>query len=460
MVLPPPPPKLWPAFSEIRHCPSKRLKVFLFQQDYFLAGVWESTKILIQNLLEIDRVRRRFAFTLGLHPSQIQVESLESLGEELRIERMRLHPISQPEIIEMLGRAPAWIDSAPLYCFFSGAARSAIEADAWFALTDRFPVPLLPLRPYGVLVHDLLQKYLPQNFDPEFLVNYERGMKPTARAARLLVVTSPQTRDDLVSEYGLDGTTVRLLPVAADPQRRFARLASEPVKVPRQPFILNVTNSTSHKGAEVLLRAYGKLKQEGCPNLPLLVLCGAFIDQFSSRFQAGGGIAHPHFPFIRGLVLGLGLEEGVDVEFLGFVSEAQLKSLYEHCSLVINAGKFDNGSFNLVEAAYFGKPTVSTRYPAVEFLCERFGVRTKFFPVDDHKALAQLIREVLAENLPLASPEELAQIRAHLANPELGTRRYSERIYDSLVELAEQGRQERQMAKNDQKVAQSRSVCA
>src|SRR5436309_15934345 len=105
---------------------------------------------------------------------------------------MNLNPISKPEIIEMLGHAPAWVDSAPLFCFFSGAATTGIQADAWFGLVDRFSLPLLPLRPYGAIVHDLLQKYLPQCFDPQFLVNYELGMKPTARAARILVVTTPQ----------------------------------------------------------------------------------------------------------------------------------------------------------------------------------------------------------------------------------------------------------------------------
>jgi glycosyltransferase involved in cell wall biosynthesis len=453
ILLPPSSPKPWPQYSDIGCHLSDRLNVFLFLQDRYLAGVWESTKVLIQNLVEINRERRQLALTLGLHRDQIQVESLESLGEELRIQRMSLNPISKPEIIEMLGHAPAWVDSAPLFCFFSGAATTAIQADAWFGLVDRFSDPLLPLRPYGAVVYDLLQKYLPQSFDPQFLVNYELGMKPTARAARILVVTTPQTRNDLISEYGLNGETVRLFPMAAEPDRRFKGLAAEPVKVPHRSFILNVANSASHKGAAVLLRAYAKLKQESCPNLPPLILCGPFTDQFSSRFQAGGGLAHPHFPFIRNLVSSLVLQEGVDVEFLGCVSEAQLKYLYEHCSLVVNAGKFDNGSYSLVEATYFGKPTLSTRYPAAEYICERFDACTKFFPPDDHEALALLIREALLENVPSLSSDELAQIRARLANPELGARRYAERVYDCLVELAEQGRRDRQMQGAASKVA-------
>jgi DNA-binding TFAR19-related protein (PDSD5 family) len=47
----------------------------------------------------------------------------------------------------------------------------------------------------------------------------------------------------------------------------------------------------------------------------------------------------------------------------------------------------------------------------------------------------------------------LAEIRARLANLELGARRYAERVYDALVELAEQGRRDRQMEGAASKVA-------
>src|SRR5207245_1556967 len=107
ILLPPSSPKPWPQYSDIGCHLCDRLNVFLFLQDRYLAGVWESTKVLIQNLVEINRERRQLALTLGLHRDQIQVESLESLGEELRIQRMSLNPISKPEIIEMLGHAPA-----------------------------------------------------------------------------------------------------------------------------------------------------------------------------------------------------------------------------------------------------------------------------------------------------------------------------------------------------------------
>src|SRR5207249_575640 len=65
ILLPPSSPKPWPQYSDIGCHLFDRLNVFLFLQDRYLAGVWEATKVLVQNLVEVNRERRRLTFTLG-----------------------------------------------------------------------------------------------------------------------------------------------------------------------------------------------------------------------------------------------------------------------------------------------------------------------------------------------------------------------------------------------------------
>jgi glycosyltransferase involved in cell wall biosynthesis len=407
---------------------------------YYLGGVWEAVKNLVHQLVEINRERRQLAITLGVHQDQTDVQSLESLGSELLITRIRMNPISRDSIRSMLGGSPNWMENR-MFCFFSGGAESAIRADAWLGLLDRFPLPLIPVRPYGVVVYDMLQKYVPENFGPPestFFLWSRHGMKPTAKAARFLTVMTPQVREDVMEEYGLEERQVRLLPYAFDVHRRFGAVRSEPVALPGEPFILKVANAAVHKGAGTLLKAYGKLKQSGVQNLPPLVLCGVETDRFSRNFQGDGDC--PNGPIIRNLVQELGLQEGIDVVFLGFVNVGQLKYLYERCSLVVMAAKHDMGSFCLVEAKYFGKPVACSRYPSAQFICERFGVEARFFTIDDSNALAEILRQSALGHQKLYSTEELVGIRRQLADPELGTRRYAERVYDCLVELAEEGR--------------------
>jgi hypothetical protein len=62
--------------------------------------------------------------------------------------------------------------------------------------------------------------------------------------------------------------------------------------------------------------------------------------------------------------------------------------------------------------------------------------------MNDDEQLAAVLDEALA--VPPASGAELGRIRGRLADSEFGHRRYAERFYDLLVELARQGRRERQ----------------
>ena len=410
-------------------------EIFLFLASFYRGGVWETTKDLVQELVAINRQRRRLKLSLGIHSQQTDVESLQSLGEELSITRVGLDRFSHSEASALLDRSPAMSGAGGDFCFLKGAEKEALRADAWMALVDRFHLPLLPARPYGVIVYDMIQRYVPEAFDRTFFRHMASGMRPTVHAADLILVTSPATRADVIAEYGIDPSRIHLAPVACEPRQRFNGLMAEPVALPRGPFVLNVANSAPHKGAIPLLRAYAALKERTNGCCPFLVICGWKTDAFSARH--GAGDQFPYWVRVRRLVRELGLEEDRELVFLGYVDDRQLLDLYRRCAVVVNAAKYDNGSFSVIEGRYFGRAVISSDYPASRFLCERFGLQARYFPVDDHEALATALAEALREKPRVGA--ELADIRARLADPELGRRRYAERVYDALVELGERG---------------------
>src|SRR5206468_7272946 len=104
---------------------------------------------------------------------------------------------------------------------------------------------------------------------------------------------------------------------------------------------------------------------------PPLVICGVDTDQMSPSRPAP---VNPSALRLRAVVGELGLREGRDVWFLGYLRDEQLLDLFRRCAVVVNAAKYDNGTYSLIEGRYFGKPTVCTRYPAAEALYERFEV--------------------------------------------------------------------------------------
>jgi glycosyltransferase involved in cell wall biosynthesis len=434
------PLEIWPRLDSIPASPREPLKVFVFLPQVYFGGVLEVTRELTSELAAINKERRQLDLTLALHADQGHSKLLDRLGEVIKIVRMRLHPIHADEAIRLCGGKPSWLTNRPEheYCFFNGAARAAMDADAWFSLVDRFPLPLLPARPLGILIHDVLQRKVPEVFNAAFFRSQARGIIPTARSAEANVAMTPQTRDDVIAEYELEPNRVRLIPVACNPHWHFSHLQSRAVRRIRKPFILNVTNSSIHKGPDVLLLAYAQLKRRMGDQTPQLAMCGFGTQGFSPNYKRDDDL--PFWRSIRQLVVDLGLEEGRDVLFLGAVSDEQLRYLYEHCSVVVNAARYDNGCLCLAEGAYFGHPAVSSRYPAAEFHAARFGYRAGFFPVGDDKALAEALESALKE--PPATPEDVQRARDRFLDPEFSYRRYGERYYDLLVQLAELGRRQ------------------
>jgi glycosyltransferase involved in cell wall biosynthesis len=429
--------KPWPRLETSPASPREPLKVFVFLPQVYYGGVLQVTRELISELAAINRQRGHLHLTLGLLEDQGNTQFLEDLDKAVLVERMRLNPIRRPEIIQLCGGLPTWLTDRPEheFCFFSGAAQAAFQADAWFSLIDRFPLPLLPARPLGMVVQDVIQRRYPEIFGIVFFRNMSAGIIPTARSAEAIVTMTPQTRDDVIATYGIDPSCVRLIPVACNPEWHFSQMMPRPVANIREPFILNVTNCSPHKGADVILRAYALLKHRLGTAAPLLVLCGFSTEGFSQTQTRYNG---PPWQTIRRLVRDLGLVESRDVVFLGTVNDEQLHYLYQHCQVVVNAARYDNGCLCLAEGAYFGRPAVTARYPAAEFHNERFGYQARFFPIGDAEALAAAMAAAIAE--PPAMPDDIARIRARFSDPEFSFRRYAERFYDLLVELAEKGR--------------------
>jgi glycosyltransferase involved in cell wall biosynthesis len=435
----------WPTEPVAPPRPDEPLEAFLFLQHPYLGGVWESTKDLIKELLALNERRHRLRITLGIQEEQVDVEALRQIAGDVPIERMKFEVLTQAEAARMLPGPPSQFGmrSDRVYCFWSACARTALRADAWLALCDRFHNALVPARPYGVVIHDMIQRHVPQVFSSIFFQWRDRGMIPTIQGARTVMITSPATGEDVLAEYGLKPERLRLVPVACEPQRRFGRLTPEHVPLPDRPFLLHAANTGEHKGAGAVLRACGRLKERLGDQAPLLVVCGGYTEYFSPSRENTIVRDELHWRNMRMLVRDLELEEGRDVVFLGFVSDRQLLDLYQRCRVVINAARYDNGSFCLIEGRYFGRPVVSSRYPAAESLCQRFAIPAAYFAIDDAAGLADQLARSMQE-LPL-SGAALEEVRAHLADPEYTVHRYAERVYELLVDLAEHGRRERNL---------------
>src|SRR5262249_15994617 len=139
--------------SLITHHSSSCPELLLFLQGHWRGGVWENAKVLVRELVAINRQKHRLKLTLPTHPHQ-NLGSLETRGEALRVERAQLDCLTRLEMKDQLGILPNWPGGAVYeYSFFRQGKETALRADAWFGLADRFPKPLAAVRPYGFIIH-------------------------------------------------------------------------------------------------------------------------------------------------------------------------------------------------------------------------------------------------------------------------------------------------------------------
>ena len=415
-------------------------EVFIFLPIAFPGGVWQAARNLLTALVDVNRrrghpLRLRFAFPAG------QV-GLETLGPGLEAEQLLLTVHSPHEILSLpVNHQHSWLldDLAKGRDHALISNVNALRADAWFSLSDKFPAPLLADRPYGVLVHDMIQRHVPEAFEACFFQVLKTAILPTLRRAQLLVTTNPVTQQDLCSELELGKEAVKIAPLGYDVRSRFATIVPQPVPLPRRPFIFNLNNISPHKGAAVMLRGYHRLRESMEGDAPLLVMCGPHTETFSPTYR--GPVDHPFARANRDLVQSLDLREGRDVVFLGHVSDGQLLTLLQESAVIVNTAKYDSGSYNLLEGHFFGRPVVSTRYSAAEWLYQRFQVPVRYFPVGDVESMVEQIRQALAEGP--AGPDRLQEIRRGLSRPEILIGAQAEHLLDHLLALACQGQQAR-----------------
>ncbi len=420
----------WPRQTGAAVAKNGATKALLFLQIPWGGGNWEHTRELVSALDRICKHDGRLHFELAIHVEQT---GTVGLPKDIRVHHCRFNLIDRKSAMQLGADVTSQLmnRNEEFFCFLSGAAEAALGADVWLGLSDRFPLPLLPARPYGVVVHDMIHRHVPEAFNAAYFRNLHRGVRPTLRHADLIITTSEPTKSEVVAEYGIPSERVVVVPVACEPHRRFADLPTGLVPLPRRKFLLNVTNASPHKGADSMLQACARLKQRLGPDAPLLVLCGINTQFLSARHRQNG----PAFWMqCRELQRQLGLVEGQDVVFLGPVTDIELKDLYSRCQAVVNAARYDNGTYCLIEAAWFGKPIVSTCYPGVQSLVERFGLPVRFVAVNDPDALADALASVLKTGEMRS--EALHRFRQHLEDPRYSVALYAERIYVLLLNLA------------------------
>jgi glycosyltransferase involved in cell wall biosynthesis len=251
---------------------------------------------------------------------------------------------------------------------------NVLQADlVHFGMTQQ---PMLYKRRTVTTIHDLTTVRF-NNPDKNWLVFkfkqrvYRWVIRRVAKKSIALLVPSEFVKDDLVQFTGVDPDKITVTYEAADKINEPAEVVLE---IGESPFIMYVGRSTPHKNLEHLVRAF-QILQVDRPDLKL-VLAGKKdsnyqrLEQFAAKRDAK------------------------NVVFTDFVSEGQLRWLYENCQAYVFPSLSEGFGLPGLEAMIHGAPVVSS---SATCLPEIYGDGAHYFDPLDIKAMAEAINDVLAD---------------------------------------------------------------
>lgn len=232
-----------------------------------------------------------------------------------------------------------------------------------------FTGPLL-LRRQIVTVHDAAVFRMPHAFRWQFRLWYRWLVRHLVKRSPCTVAVSRFSAGETTECFGAEPARIR---IATEGWQHLQRIEAATAILDRhnlrgRPFALAVSSPTPSKNFALILAA---LRQLG-DNAPLCVVAGAADPAiFKDAGLATDGILH-----------------------LGYVSDAELKALYEAATCFVFPSRYEGFGIPPLEAMASGCPVLASTAPAVAEVC---GDAARYFDPDQPEALAKLMLEVFTD---------------------------------------------------------------
>lgn len=230
--------------------------------------------------------------------------------------------------------------------------------------------PLAHLRQVTVM-HDAAPFAVPESFSLAFRTYYRTMLPLVARRSRRVVTVSEFSRRELARHLHLPEDLFEVVPAAVDQLRE---VEADPRILQRigatsRPFVLTVGSLDPRKNLAAVLEAAHLL-----PDLHFVVAGGGNRDVFRS----------------------VGLELPPNAEFVGYVTDPELKALYEHAAVFAFPSYYEGFGLPPLEAMSCGCPVVTSRAASLPEIC---GDAAMYCDPADSKELAAALRRLANDSV-------------------------------------------------------------
>lgn len=310
----------------------------------------------------------------NLYPST-EFEDLPSTIKTRGFKWRSLKPDEARRAMRYAGHAH-WEPVASEYLVVDDGIKQLEDCELWVVVSDHVTAPLLPLRPVVHMVYDYLQRYvpiLPNGADQPFI--------NAARAAVQVWTTTEFTRQDALQYAGIVPKCVVKLPMLV-PKFEAKHFVRSPTHA---PYFVWTTNAAPHKNHEHVLRALQLYYDELHGTLDCHVTgvnTHNLLKTPPEHLKSTMDWVRAHEQLKRRL------------HWPGELPDADYQRLLQGAAFLWHAGRIDNGTFSVVEAASLGVPSLSSDYPPMREMDEQFSLNLAWMDASDPKAMAQALKEM------------------------------------------------------------------
>lgn len=409
-------PKRKPEIVEVHSRPKKRIGVVL--PEAYLGGVLDYTIRLIKALNlgakachdDIDII---FAHVASNAYNEIEhFSELNQMGIPIRsfvwekISSQQVEAYGHLKGIASMHGEERYIPNDGCGCFR--------DCDFLIFTADRVPGHTFIPIPYAAVLHDYIQRMVSNIFH----FTTENIFLRFCHNSTFQITTTPVTKEHAVQHGLLPKDDIHIIPILVDGIQAEGN-AAVMAKLPEKYFIWS-TNSNFHKNHKMALRALSEYYLRGGK----LKCCMTGVDTstFSKSYR---GERNDYQTEIYKMI-----EENPmlknNIKILGNMPKEQYWSVLKAASVVMHPGYADNGNFTCFDAAYLGVPTLSSKYPAMEYTDAYFNLGMSFFDPFDEATLTTSLFEA-EQDLPalkkrLPSQEQLD--RLVVSHPSIYTKIY------------------------------------
>ena len=258
-----------------------------------------------------------------------------------------------------------------------------LDCDRWLVISDRCEAPLIPIKEYSVLIYDVIQRH----FDLGLGAFFDTNFMDQARQAKNILVTTPQTGDDVHFYYGIKKEKIKLIDTGTDCPKNVGKPTDD---LKKGKYILWISNGAKHKNHLKALKALKAYYINHDGQLKVRVI-GGYMDVFDVRKKLVS--EQPDYVLQCRKYIKENKILMSNIKFNAYVPDDTKNMLLENAAFLLHPAVADNGTFSVIEAAYLGTPSLTNRYPQMEYIEYKYKLNMTFTDFDDTDAAAKAIKE-------------------------------------------------------------------